>query len=207
MREIPQLKTIVDVFRSVVARDHPAAMRVESPTGGWSAYSGREVCRRVMNVTQQLERWGIQRGDRIVLLSENRPEWAITDFACLLRGAVDVPLYPTLTAEQIAYMLRDSGARTAFVSTREQFEKLRSIAHEAPLEHIVVMDEIGHPDAVSMTAIMQGESPYSDAQVTQMIDAAQPNDLATIIYTSGTTGTPKGVMLTHGNIASNVMGS
>ncbi|HWK31832.1 MAG TPA: AMP-binding protein, partial [Terriglobales bacterium] len=84
MSEIPHLKTIVDVFRSLVARDHPEAMRVESPTGGWIAYSGRDVCWRVMNVAQQLERWGIQRGDRIVLLSENRPEWAITDFACLL---------------------------------------------------------------------------------------------------------------------------
>jgi long-chain acyl-CoA synthetase len=207
MREILQLQTVLDVFRSMLKRNHPEAMRVEGPNGEWIAYPAHEVCRRVANVAQQLERWAIQRGDRVVLLSENRPEWAITDFACLLRGAIDVPLYPTLTGDQIAYMLRDSGARIAFVSTREQFEKLRSIAHEAPLEHIVVMDEIGHPDAVSMTAMMQGESPYPDAQVTQMIDAAQPNDLATIIYTSGTTGTPKGVMLTHGNIASNVVGS
>jgi long-chain acyl-CoA synthetase len=207
VRQIPPLTTILDVFRSVIARNHPEAMRVQAADGKWTAYSGQDICRRVTNVAQQLERWGIQHGDRVVLLSENRPEWAITDFACLLRGAVDVPLYPTLTGDQISYMLRDSGARVAFVSTREQFEKLRSIAHQAPLEHIVVMDEIGEPGAVSMTAMMQGESPYTNDQVTQMMDAARPDDLATIIYTSGTTGTPKGVMLTHGNIASNVMGS
>lgn len=203
----PQLNTILDVFRNMITRNRPEAMRVEAPNGLWTTYSGREVARRVMNVVQQLERWGIQRGDRIVLLSENRPEWAIADFACLLRGAVDVPLYPTLIGDQAAYMLRDSGARIAFVSTHDQFEKLSSIAHEAPLEHIVVMDEIGHPGAVSMTAMMQGDTPYTDAQIAQMIDAANPDDLATIIYTSGTTGTPKGVMLTHGNIASNMVGS
>ena len=200
MRQIPPLTTILDVFRSVIARNHPEAMRVQAADGKWTAYSGQDICRRVTNVAQQLERWGIQHGDRVVLLSENRPEWAITDFACLLRGAVDVPLYPTLTGDQISYMLRDSGARVAFVSTREQFEKLRGIAHQAPLEHIVVMDEIGEPGAVSMTAMMQGESPYTNDQVTQMMDAARRDDLATIIYTSGTTGTPKGVMLTHGNI-------
>jgi long-chain acyl-CoA synthetase len=207
MTEIPQLQTILDVFRWMLARNHPEAMRVEGLDGNWIAYPAREVSRRVANVTQQLEQWGIQRGDRVVILSENRPEWAIADFACMLRGVVDVPLYPTLTGDQIAYMLRDSGARIAFVSTRDQFDKLRSIAHEAPLEHIVVMDEIGQPDAVSMAAMMKGDSPYSDAQITHMIDAAQPDDLATIIYTSGTTGTPKGVMLTHGNIASNMVGS
>jgi long-chain acyl-CoA synthetase len=207
MTEIPQLKTILDVFRWMLTRDHPEAMRVEGANGQWSAYSAREVCRRVANVAQQLERWGIQRGDRVVILSENRPEWAIADFACLLRGAVDVPIYPTLTGDQIAYMLRDSGARIGFVSTRDQFEKLCGLAHEAPLEHIVVMDEIGQPDAVSMSAMMKGDSPYSDAQITQMLDAGEPSDLATIIYTSGTTGTPKGVMLSHGNIASNIVGS
>lgn len=201
------LTTILDIFRKMIEVNHPAAMRVRNAEGKWIEISGTEVCRRAMNVARQLEQWGIQREDRILLLSENRPEWAIADFACLLAGAIDVPVYPTLTAEQSEYIVRDSGARMAFVSTKAQFEKLVSIAAHAPLERIVVFDELVDDRAVKMSAIMAKGDPPPREEVERKISAAKPDDLATIIYTSGTTGTPKGVMLTHGNIASNIVGS
>jgi long-chain acyl-CoA synthetase len=201
-----ELTTILDVFRLMVQVNHPAAMRVRK-NGEWFEMSGQEVSRAVMNVVKQLEAWGIQKGDRILLLSENRPEWSVVDFATLLAGAVDVPIYPTLTAEQSAYIVRDSGARMAFVSTRDQFLKLRSIPEGRALERIVVMDDIADESAIKLSPIMASKNKYDQAEVNRRIAAAQPDDLATIIYTSGTTGTPKGVMLTHGNIASNIVGS
>jgi long-chain acyl-CoA synthetase len=202
-----ELTTILDVFRKIIEINRPAAMRVRSAEGKWIEISGNETCRRSMNVARQLQQWGIQRGDRILLLSENRPEWAIADFACLLAGAVDVPVYPTLTSEQSEYIVRDSGARMAFVSTKAQFQKLLSIADQAPLERIVVFDDLEDTRTFKMSEIMsKGESASPEA-IDRKISSAKPDDLATIIYTSGTTGTPKGVMLTHGNIASNIVGS
>ena len=198
------LETLLDVLKLAQERNHPAAMRVRRD-GKWIEWSGGEVCRRAANVARQLEQWGIQKGDRILLLSENRPEWGIADFGSLLAGAVDVPVYPTLTAQQSEYIVRDSGARVAFVSTQEQFEKLHSIRAGTQLERIIVMDNVSHPDASAMKPIMEGEC--SSEEFDRRCAAAKPDDLATIIYTSGTTGTPKGVMLTHGNIASNIVGS
>lgn len=199
------LTTILDVLRKMLEVNHPAAMRVRRD-GRWIEYSGEEVARRVASVASHLQQWGVQKGDRIILLSENRPEWAITDFACHLVGAVDVPVYPTLTAEQSAYIVRDSGARIAVVSTREQFNKMLSIRDQAQLERIIVMDTVNHPDAISIESLMASSS-WSPDELRNRLDRPQPDDLATIIYTSGTTGTPKGVMLTHGNIASNIVGS
>ena len=149
--------------------------------------------------------WGRATGWR--LLSENRWEWAVTDFAMLAIGGVDVPLYPTLTPEQIGYMLRDSGAKVAVVSSREQYEKLMAAGELPELEHVVVMDGGGvQRMRRALAALMKDAKAKQgrDAAFDAMAKEAKPEDLATIIYTSGTTGEPKGVMLTHGNLASNI---
>ena len=173
--------------------------------GAWRDISSRELYTRVYHTARQLQEWGISKGDRVALIAENRFEWAIADWACLLIGAVDVPIYPTLTAEQTEFMLENSGARAIFVSTQKQFEKIISIRRPAQLERIVVMDEIDTPGGVPMSTIMRAGAPVDrDRQFDAAAQSIAPDDLATIIYTSGTTGVSKGVMLTHGNIASNL---
>ena len=145
------------------------------------------------------------KGDRVVILSENRPEWAVADYAALLLGAVVVPIYATQTAEQVLYVLQNSEARIAFVSTRQQYEKLAAIRDQTSLEYVVVMDEAPElGNAVHMRSFLRDEQSDPDPELDAIAAAIEPDDLATLIYTSGTTGTPKGVMLTHGNIASNV---
>src|SRR5580765_7251909 len=173
--------------------------------GVWHDISSRELYARVYHVAEQLRAWQIRKGDRVALISENRFEWAITDWACLLLGVVDVPIYPTLTAEQTAFVLKNSGARAIFLSTRKQLDKVLSIRRETQLEHIVVMDDVDNVDVVRMSETMRpSESVPRDAQFDAAARSVDSNDLATIIYTSGTTGVPKGVMLTHGNLASNL---
>ena len=173
--------------------------------GTWHDISSQKLYTRVYHTARQLQQWGIGKDDRVALIAENRFEWAIVDWACLLMGAVDVPIYPTLTAEQTEFMLENSGARAIFLSTEKQLAKILSIRARTRLEHIVVMDEIGTADAVSMSKIMQPDASVDrDRAFDARALAIAPDDLATIIYTSGTTGVSKGVMLTHGNIASNL---
>ena len=173
--------------------------------GTWHDISSQKLYTRVYHTARQLQQWGIGKDDRVALIAENRFEWAIVDWACLLMGAVDVPIYPTLTAEQTEFMLENSGARAIFLSTEKQLAKILSIRARTRLEHIVVMDEIGTADAVSMSKIMQPDASVDrDRAFDAEALAIAPDDLATIIYTSGTTGVSKGVMLTHGNIASNL---
>jgi long-chain acyl-CoA synthetase len=173
--------------------------------GTWHEISSRELYARVYHTAKQIRQWGFAKGDRVALIAENRFEWAITDWACLLLGVVDVPIYPTLTAEQTEFMLDNSGARAIFVSTHKQLEKILSIRARTRLERIVVMDEITAADAVHMNTIMEAHAPVDrDAQFDAAARSIIADDLATIIYTSGTTGVSKGVMLTHGNIASNL---
>lgn len=200
------LRVLGDVFFTSTSRELPRAMSYKKD-GRWVDISTRELYSSVVTLARALESWGIAKGDRVAILSENRPEWAIADFACLLLGAVDVPLYPTLTAEQIAYLLMDSGSRVVFVSTREQLAKLESIRNRTRLEKIVLMDEVGAAPAevIRISALLRNRREGKDAELEARARALSPDDLATIIYTSGTTGTPKGVMLTHGNIAANVM--
>jgi len=193
-----------DIFFVAVDRELSRVMSFERG-GTWNDISSRGLYTRVYHVAEQLRAWQIRKGDRVALISENRFEWAVTDWACLLLGVVDVPIYPTLTAEQTAFVLKNSGARAIFLSTRKQLDKVLSIRQEAQLEHIVVMDDVDQVDVLRMSEIMRPkESVQRDAQFDAAAKSVVSEDLATIIYTSGTTGVPKGVMLTHGNIASNL---
>jgi long-chain acyl-CoA synthetase len=197
------LQTLNHVLLTVCGSRRDRVM-MQRRVQGWVPISSTEIYRSVVSLARALESWGIGKGDRVAILSENRPEWTITDFATLALGAVTVPVYATQTAEQTAYILNDAGARIIAVSTKHQLEKVLTISRQTPLQRILVMDAIETEHAVQWQKLMlQGPTdfdPAFDARARSIV----PDDLATIIYTSGTTGIPKGVMLTHGNMASNI---
>ncbi len=156
---------------------------------------------------------GVTRGDRVAILAENRPEWVITDLAALYHGAVDVPIFPSQTAKQVEYILKDAGVSVAVVSNRFQLTKLLKIRDAVKsLKHVIVMNEMEDlPDGVlSFTSVLDAGRKEHQQHPNALREASvtvTPEDLCTIIYTSGTTGNPKGVMLTHDNFVSNVMAS
>jgi long-chain acyl-CoA synthetase len=200
------LRTIGDIFfHSVDRHRRPDHLRVKKG-GAWQDISSDEYRRAVEEVSMGLRGIGIERGDRVAILAENRPEWAYTDLAVLTAGAVDVPIYSTLTAAQILYILNDSGAKAIVVSNAEQAAKVAAVRAQATaLAHVVVMDP-PVTGALSLDEIRRtgqaalGGDPEA---VRRRAAAVAPEDLATIIYTSGTTGEPKGVMLTHDNLVFN----
>jgi long-chain acyl-CoA synthetase len=172
---------------------------------------------RIRDLSLGIHALGVRAGDRVALISESRPEWLLCDFAILAGGAVTVPIYPTLSAAQARYILEDSGARLAIVSTRLQLDKVQEVRHMLPsLEAVVLMDDASAPGPASVVALAEVERRGHTRMVAEwgaakeFRDAARavrPEDLATIIYTSGTTGEPKGVMLTHGNLVANLRGA
>ena len=170
----------------------------------WVSISAEELYRNVVGVARALEGWGIGKGDRVAILSENRPEWTITDFACLAIGAVVVPIYSTLTDRQTANLLRDAGVRAIAVSTKQQLDKVLSVREQTFLERILVMDHVESAQAYPIHRLMLQGPQQRDADFDMRARSIGPEDLATIIYTSGTTGDSKGVMLTHANMASNI---
>jgi len=187
-----------------VDRDKSCVMR-HQVSEKWTELSSFDFYRDTVGVSQALREWGIAKGDRVAILSENRPEWTMADFACLLIGAVVVPIYATLTEEQTAYILRDASVRAVFVSSQKQLQKVLSKRETTAIERIIVMDDAGSDAAIPMSRLRKNGPGQRDASFDESaLSIAKPEDLATIIYTSGTTGTPKGVMLTHGNIASNI---
>src|SRR5581483_11794876 len=131
------LRTLNDVFFSVVTRNSSCVMMYRRGIS-WLPISSREFYRDVVGTARALQAWGVGRGDRVSILSENRPEWAVADFACLLIGAVVVPIYSTLTDEQTAYMLQDADARVVFVSTQQQLQKVLNIQARTCVEKVVV---------------------------------------------------------------------
>src|SRR5580693_6201891 len=202
------LATLNDVFFAAAERNLDRAM-LHRQQGEWLPISSSDFRRDVARTAHALQEWGIHQGDRVAILSENRPEWSIADFGILLLGAVTVPVYATLTPEQTAYTLRDSGSTVVFVSTEAQLRKIQTILNQTQVKRIVVMDHVQIPGDLPVTCALmdqfmsQGPSTL-DPQTESIARSVQPDDLATIIYTSGTTGTSKGAMLTHGNIASNI---
>jgi long-chain acyl-CoA synthetase len=202
------LATLNDIFFAATERNLDRVM-LSRASGEWLPISSSDLRRNVAGTVRALKDWGIRKGDRVAILSENRPEWSTADFAILLLGAVTVPVYSTLTPEQTAYTLRDAGASIIFVSTELQLRKIQTILSQTAVRRIVIMDEIQIPSdfaatCVSMSQfITQGPSAL-DSETESFARSIQPDDLATIIYTSGTTGNSKGVMLSHGNMASNI---
>ena len=196
-------------FEAVERFDKPDALMVKTG-GAYRPISHRVVLERVRRTALGLRALGVKRGDRVAILGENRPEWAIADFACLAAGMTDVPVYPTLPAEQITYILRDSGAVAIFVSNAEQAAKIARIRGELPkVAHVIGFEQNPLEGADLTMAELEArgaaaETPDTVAAFRREAMEVQPDDLATIIYTSGTTGDPKGVMLTHDNIYSNV---
>jgi len=201
--------TLNELFLGAIARyrDRPVAMRWKPAGAGWTPISFQQLLERVRSTSLALANLGVKSGDRIAILSENRPEWAIVDYAALALGATDVPVYPTLPTAQVEYILRDAGASVAFASTQQMLDKLLEVRPGLPdLRQIVAFDASAHgPDVLPFSELESlGRALPTDAwEATALM--ARPDDLATIIYTSGTTGNPKGVMLTHGNITSNVV--
>jgi long-chain acyl-CoA synthetase len=203
--------TLNKLFLDAIERfQKPDALQVKK-AGAYQPISSRELADRVRHVAMGLQSIGIGRGDRVAILSENRPEWAIADYACLMAGLTDVPIYPTLPAEQIPYILNDSGAVAIFTSTPEQAAKIAQIRAQCrTLKHVIgFADEVRPGEDLTLEQVRQQGATADNGerarQYREQALAVKPDDLATIIYTSGTTGEPKGVMLTHDNIYSNVM--
>ncbi|HSY80844.1 MAG TPA: long-chain fatty acid--CoA ligase [Gemmatimonadaceae bacterium] len=198
-------------FDAIAQYDRPQAMRYKH-NGAYTPISHKEIERRVRHVALGMAAAGAKPGDRVAILSENRPEWAICDYACLTSGVTDVPLYPSLPADQLPYMLNDAGAVAIFVSTAAQAAKIAEIRSHLPALKTVCAFDGKFPGVDCTFAELEARGAAADSAdamtaYTQRALGVQPTDLATIIYTSGTTGEPKGVMLTHGNIASNVAAS
>jgi long-chain acyl-CoA synthetase len=197
--------TINDVFERMSHRGGTTVALWKSG-GEWKEISSQQMYGRVRALVGLLQSWGITRGERVGLVSENRWEWPVVDFAVLAMGGVDVPLYETLTPEQMGYVLRDSGVRAVFVSNRLQYNKLVAAGEIPTLEFVAVLDEGEFAGAASVAETFKRapELEAPDAGFDALLKETKPEDLATIVYTSGTTGDPKGVMLTHRNLADNL---
>jgi long-chain acyl-CoA synthetase len=179
----PPISTINDLFCRVASAANPRAVLWQDEFGHWQPISSDQIYQRVRALAQAFLGWGAQKGDRIALIAENRWEWVITDFAALAIGAADVPIYPTLTGEQIAELIADAGCRIAVVSTRQQYDKLNSVRARTQLEQIVIMDAPAPNGAIGFGTLI-GDADLRGAERDPLFD-------------------PKGVALTHANIAAN----
>ena len=202
-------KSLGAMFFNRVEKYGDRAFQKVKGKGGYKDISWNQACRQVQGVARGLLQMGIGPGDRVAILSENRPEWVYTDIGCLSIGAIDAPIYATNTPEQCAYIIKDSGARIVFASTGEQLGKLLAVRDQLDdVEKVVMMNDwaaypspewvVGFKDFVK-----QGLAYKDDDTVKEAAAKVVEDDLATFIYTSGTTGAPKGVMLTHGNFLAN----
>jgi long-chain acyl-CoA synthetase len=205
-----EIRTLCDLFYySVETHRKPEHLKIKRD-GAWRAVSSEELKRVVEELSLGLRGLGVEAGDRVAILSENRPEWVYADLATLCAAAVDVPIYATLTPPQVLYILGDSESKVLIVSTAAQARKVAEIRAQARnLRHVIRMDDgPDFPDWTVSLAEVRARGREALAREPEAVRrrAAQvkPEDLATLIYTSGTTGDPKGVMLTHRNLVSNV---
>jgi len=202
--------TLIEIYEQVV-REHPKPDTLNYKSGGaWASVSAAEMLNRARHIAAGLHSLGVRKGDRVAILSDSRLEWVLADQGCVLLGAVAVPIYPTLTAAQVAYIVNDCAARAIFVANEEKLKQVQTALTNCAAIQQVVLFDAGDPALLNLKSLEAAgsralnESPDLLSRLAQEI---APQDLATIIYTSGTTGEPKGVMLTHANMVSNLIDS
>jgi long-chain acyl-CoA synthetase len=207
---MPEPRTLNDIYAVTIGIDRPAIMKYKRGDQ-WVDVSVPEFEANVRGLACALHEMGVKAGDRVAILSENRPEWTMADFAILCASGVSVPVYPTLLGWQIEYILNDAGTVAVICSDHEQLAKIQEIRSHVPcLNTVIVCD----PPATLGPGVRSFKDVVADGQKWEKESgktwfdtsraSRQPDDLATLVYTSGTTGNPKGAMLSHGNITSNV---
>ena len=205
------IETIAQLFYQAVQRDLPDALAFKR-NEAYVPISHAEMVARVERLALAMSARGLQAGDRVAIMSENRPEWAIADFACAIQGLPDVTIYATLNAPQAAFILKDSQSRWVLCSDRAQLDKVVAHWDQLPMLETAVLFDGDLPEDTGRNLIrwatLQEEGQAMEVrrpEVRGWADQRKSSDLLTLVYTSGTTGDPKGAMLTHGNLVSNVL--
>ncbi|HYH44223.1 MAG TPA: long-chain fatty acid--CoA ligase, partial [Thermoanaerobaculia bacterium] len=202
------IRTLAELFLRVAERNKPDCLQ-HKVGGAFQPVSTAELVDRVRRLAKALQDLGVVPGDRVALMSENGPHWPTVDFATLCTGAVLVPIYPTLLPDQSAYIARDCGAKVVVAETTAHLDGLLAHAGQLPevRQFVLIRGTSADPRVVTLGDLFERGAGFDVARFEQQARAVKPEDLATLIYTSGTTGQPKGVMLTHDNLASNIRAS
>ncbi len=215
VKRIPLLpdepQTLAELFRQTAEKHSRPNTLNYKKDGVWNSISSKELIERAENIALGLYSIGMRKGDRAALLAANSPEWTLTDAGCQFVGIVDVPIYTTLADNSVCYITNDAGARIFFLDNKETFDRISGIFSECKtVEKLIFFnsDGIEAENAMSLAELETSGAKLKKEQpelIKKLSEAIAPNDVATLIYTSGTTGEPKGVMLSHANILSNVI--
>lgn len=204
-------KTLGELFRKAANKhNRPDALNYKLD-GNWIPISSDEMIARSENIALGLYSLGLRKGDRAAILAANAPEWTLTDAGCQFAGFVDVPIYTTLAGNSVAYIIRDSGAKIFFVQDKNAFERIaEDVSGCKTIEKLIFFDisgvEVENSISLSELEKLGEDLRHSEPNLLDSLsEAIAPDEVATLIYTSGTTGEPKGVMLSHANIVSNVI--
>jgi long-chain acyl-CoA synthetase len=210
-RRVRAPETVVEIFRHAMqVKARPDVLNYKRG-GAWHSLSSEELLSRIRHVALGLHALGLRRGDHAGILSESSPEWVVADLGCQFAGVINVPIYPTLAPPQVCYIMEDSGSLLLFVQDAAAYERVReALAACASLSTVVLMTgEAGGLAGVITLAELEARGAQLEVERPGLLDelsaAIGADDLTTIIYTSGTTGEPKGVMLTHSNVVSNLV--
>jgi len=202
-----ELSRIIDILPYINKKYNRADVLNAKIKGNWQSWSIEEICTIADELSFGLLNAGIGPDDKVAIVSPNRPEWVLADFGIAQLGAVSVPIYPTMSAGDTEFILNDSGVKIVFVADRDLFDKINAIKGNTPsVQHIFTFDALSEARHWN-ELIADGKNNPQIEKLSVLKAAVKPDDLLTLIYTSGTTGTPKGVMLTHRNLISNVTGA
>ena len=199
------VSTLSELFLKAATYNKPDCLLYKIG-GSYQPVSTAELVDRVRRLSKALRELGVERGDRVALMSENGPHWPTVDFATLCIGAVLVPIYPTLLPDQSSYIVKNCGAKVVFAETNAHLDGMLSNADELTdvRQFVIIKGDSKDPRVTTMAALLEKGQGVDPGEFEERARAVTPDDLATFIYTSGTTGTPKGVMLTHDNVAASI---
>lgn len=204
-------QTLPQLFRQAAAKHNRDDALSYKKEGKWQDISSDEMIRRIENIALGLYSLGLRQGDKAAILAANSPEWTLADAGCQFAGVIDAPIYTTLGETSVCYIVNDSGSRVFFLENKETFERIGEIVPDCQsVEKFIFFDAKGVEleNAMSLAELEKaGEALKAEKPdlINDLADAVRPDDIATLIYTSGTTGEPKGVMLSHTNLISNII--